>query len=92
MQNFIIIGPPGAGKGTQAKILASRLGLVHLSAGEMLRAEVAAGTDLGNMIGEIMARGELVPDDAVVDVIARRLLQPDCAKGVIFDGFPRTLG
>ena len=91
MPNFIIIGAPGSGKGTQAKKLAARMGLFHLSAGDVLRAEEAAGTDIGNMIGEIMARGELAPDDFVMDVIVRRFKQPDCAAGVIFDGFPRTL-
>ena len=91
MPNFIIIGAPGSGKGTQAKKLSAGLGLFHLSAGDVLRAEVSVGTDIGNTIGEIMARGELAPDDMVMDVIIRRFRQPDCAAGVVFDGFPRTL-
>ena len=89
--DLILFGPPGAGKGTQAKILQDERGLVQLSTGDMLRAAVAAGTELGRKSKTIMDRGDLVPDDLVIGVIAERLEEPDCAKGVIFDGFPRTV-
>ena len=89
--DLILFGPPGAGKGTQAKILQDERGLVQLSTGDMLRAAVAAGTELGRKSKTIMDRGDLVPDDLVIGVIAERLEKPDCAKGVIFDGFPRTV-
>jgi adenylate kinase len=88
---LIIFGPPGAGKGTQAKILQSENGLAQLSTGDMLRAAIAAGTPLGKQAKPIMDRGELVSDDLVVGIIGDRLDQPDCAQGAVFDGFPRTV-
>ena len=89
--NLILFGPPGAGKGTQAKILQQDWGLPQLSTGDMLRAAIAAGTELGKKSKLIMDRGDLVPDDVVVGIIAERLDRPDCAKGAVFDGFPRTI-
>jgi len=89
--NLILLGPPGAGKGTQAKQIAARRGLVQLSTGDMLRAAALAGTPVGLKAKPIMDRGDLVPDDIVVGIIAERIEQPDCRNGVVFDGFPRTL-
>lgn len=89
--NLILFGPPGAGKGTQAKILQDEWGLTQLSTGDMLRAAAAAGTELGKRCKAIMDKGDLVPDDVVIGIIAERLDKADCAKGAIFDGFPRTV-
>lgn len=89
--NLILIGPPGAGKGTQAQILESEYGLKQLSTGDMLRAQIAAGTDLGKKAKEVMDAGNLVPDDVMIGMIADCIDSPECAKGVIFDGFPRTV-
>jgi len=89
--NLVLFGPPGAGKGTQAKVLTRTRGLPQLSTGEMLRAAIEAGTPLGLACKALMAKGELVPDESVVRIIAERYDQPDCKKGVIFDGFPRTI-
>lgn len=89
--NLILVGPPGAGKGTQADRLSSEYGLAKLSTGDMLRAAVAAGTPLGLQAREIMAVGQLVPDVIMVNLIRERLSQPDCVNGFILDGFPRTI-
>ena len=89
--NLVLFGPPGAGKGTQAKILTATRGLPQLSTGDMLRAAIQAGTPLGLACQALMARGELVPDETVIGIIAERYDQPDCARGAVFDGFPRTI-
>lgn len=88
--NLILLGPPGAGKGTQAQLIEASRGLKQLSTGEMLRAAIAADTPIGRQAKAIMDRGDLVPDDVVIGIIADRLGEPDCAKGALFDGFPRT--
>src|SRR6202046_1660095 len=88
---FIFLGPPGAGKGTQATRAAKLFGLPHLSPGDMLREAVTQGTELGRLAKPIMERGELVPDNIVMGMVEERLARPDCAKGFIFDGFPRTV-
>lgn len=88
---LILLGPPGAGKGTQAELIRQRFGICQLSTGDMLRAAVAAETRIGLRARDIMARGELVPDDVVVGIISERIDAPDCANGFILDGFPRTV-
>jgi adenylate kinase len=88
---LVLLGPPGAGKGTQAQRLVRKYGIVHLSTGDMLRAAVAAGTPVGLVAKDIMDRGGLVPDEVVVEIIADRIAQRDAAQGFVLDGFPRTV-
>jgi adenylate kinase len=89
--NLVLFGPPGAGKGTQAKLLTQSRGLPQLSTGDMLRAAIEAGTPLGLSCKALIAKGELVPDEIVIGIIAERYDEPDCQGGAIFDGFPRTI-
>jgi len=89
---LIFLGPPGAGKGTQSERLLRHLRVPHLSTGDMLRAAIAARTSIGILADEYMSAGQLVPDAMILDLVAKRLEEPDCATGALFDGFPRTLG
>lgn len=89
--NLILLGPPGAGKGTQASTLQKEYGLAKLSTGDMLREAAASGSELGNHVKDIMARGALVDDQIMIDLIRERIAQPDCQSGFILDGFPRTV-
>ena len=89
--NIILLGPPGAGKGTQAKRLVEEQGMVQLSTGDMLRAAQASGSEMGKVVADVMARGDLVTDEIVIGLIREQLESGAAAKGAIFDGFPRTL-
>jgi adenylate kinase len=88
---LILLGLPGAGKGTQAKVLSGRLGLLHISTGDMFREAAAAGTELGSRAQDYMSRGELVPDEVTIGMLLERIAQPDAGQGIMLDGFPRTL-
>ena len=88
--NLVLLGPPGAGKGTQAERIEARYNLAHLSTGEMLREAVAAGTEVGRQAKAIMDAGRLVPDEVINRLVAERIEQPDCAEGFVLDGYPRT--
>lgn len=90
-KNIILMGPPGAGKGTLAKQLMSALNLVHISTGDMFRDAIKAGTPLGTLAKSYIDRGDLVPDEVTIGLVKERLSQDDCAKGFLLDGFPRTL-
>jgi adenylate kinase len=87
---LVLLGPPGVGKGTQAEILAERTGLAHVSSGELFRENIKNQTELGKLAQTYMTKGELVPDDVTISMIRERLRRPDCSKGAILDGFPRT--
>jgi len=89
--NIVLFGPPGAGKGTQARILTEERGWPQLSTGDMLRAAVQGGTPLGKQVEAILTKGELVTDAIVIGIVAERIDQPDCRNGAVFDGFPRTI-
>jgi adenylate kinase len=91
MVNFLIFGPPGSGKGTQSVRLAEKFNLLHLSTGDMLRAEITAGTELGKKMSLIMSKGELVPDAVVIEMIAHKIDSSKGSAGFLFDGFPRTV-
>ena len=89
--NIILLGPPGAGKGTQAQRLVDKYGIVQLSTGEMLREAAASGSELGKKAKKVMEAGQLMPDELMIRIISERIDAPDCAKGLILDGFPRTV-
>jgi len=88
---LILLGPPGAGKGTQSAFITAKFGIPQISTGDMLRAAIKAGNSLGRSVKEVMDAGRLVPDSVVIALVRERLKQPDCARGCLFDGFPRTV-
>ncbi len=88
---LVLLGAPGAGKGTQAELLCKKLGIPKISTGDMLRAAIAAGTSVGHQVKDIIAAGQLVPDDLINELVQIRIQEPDCKKGYLFDGYPRTL-
>lgn len=90
-RNWLLYGAPGSGKGTQAEALVQRFSIPHIATGDILRAEVRSGSELGQRAQAIMATGALLPDDVMIDIVRARLAQPDCSAGFILDGFPRTL-
>ena len=87
---YVLLGPPGAGKGTQAKMIAEKYGLVHISSGDLFRENLKNETELGKLAQGYMARGELVPDDVTIGMVRDRISRPDCKNGALLDGFPRT--
>ncbi|WP_020498905.1 adenylate kinase [Sciscionella marina] len=89
---LVLVGPPGAGKGTQASVLAEQLGVPHISSGDLFRAHIKGGTELGKQVSSILDEGKLVPDDVTNEMVRERLAEPDAAKGFILDGFPRNTG
>jgi adenylate kinase len=89
--NIVILGPPGAGKGTQGKLIAKDAGLPHINTGDIFRAECAAGTELGQKVNSVIDAGDLVPDELTTEIVRARLAQEDTARGFVLDGFPRTL-
>ena len=89
--NLIILGPPGAGKGTQATFIASEFNIPHISTGDMLREAIKKGTNLGQKAKEVMDAGNLVSDDLIIELVKERISESDCSQGFLFDGFPRTI-
>jgi adenylate kinase len=87
---IVLLGPPGAGKGTQAEIISGKMGLAHISSGDIFRENIKNQTELGKLADGFMSRGELVPDDVTIEMIRERLARPDCAAGALLDGYPRT--
>ena len=90
--NIVLMGPPGAGKGTQADVMARNLFVPHISTGDIFRANIKAGTELGQLANQYISKGDLVPDEVTLAMIKDRLAEDDCAKGFILDGLPRTIG
>lgn len=90
--NIVLMGPPGAGKGTQADVMARNLFVPHISTGDIFRANIKAGTELGQLANQYISKGDLVPDEVTMGMIKDRLAEDDCAKGFILDGLPRTIG